>query len=160
LVEPPPATEEDLLLVHHPDHLARVRQRGLIYELALLAAGGAIKAAELAMAGEPTFALIRPPGHHAGPHSCWGFCWFNNLAVAVERLRRQGLAREVLIIDFGLHYGDGTANTFAGVTGITYHHLTGRRLKALGLPVFAVLEGGYNHRVLGANVKAFLDGLA
>ena len=208
LLEPQPAEDADVLLVHEPEHLERVRRRDLIYRMALLAAGGAIQAAFLAAAGEPAFALIRPPGHHAGPNSCWGYCWFNNVAIAVEKLRVEGKIKKALILDFDLHYGDGTAKIFSHCPKIHYRHLSGNtredffrqlrdglenrgdvdiiavsagfdnhqedwggllttddytsiasQLRATKIPVFAVLEGGYNHRVLGKNVKAFLEGL-
>lgn len=207
-VTPEPAGEADLLLVHTPGHIERVRKNQTLFEIAALSAGGAVKAAELAVQGEPAFALIRPPGHHASPDSCWGFCWFNNVAVAVEKLRRSGAVRKVLIVDFDLHFGDGTANIFRDVAEVSYYHVESvlelkRTLesvreydllavsagfdahindwggifstddyryfgelmiesarRAAGGKVFAVLEGGYNHRVLGKNVRAFLEGLS
>lgn len=206
-VEPAPATEADLLLVHTQRHLERIKKRELLYEIAVLAAGGAIEAARLALQGEPAFALIRPPGHHASPDSCWGFCWFNNVAVAVEKVRRSGKIEKAVIIDIDLHFGDGTNNIFAQNPHVKYYHLDsinelenflrkagkhdlvaisagfdrhvadwGGMLKTddyttLGEiigsyaketcdgKVFAVLEGGYNHDVLGKNVKALLTGL-
>lgn len=122
-VEPRPAEESDLLLVHQPGHVKRIKNMGLQYEIAVLSVGGAIKAAELAMAGEPSFALIRPPGHHASSNSCWGFCWFNNVAIAVEKLRRQGSIKKALIVDIDLHFGDGTNNIFDREPAVTYYHL-------------------------------------
>ncbi|MFZ5633499.1 MAG: histone deacetylase family protein [Bacillota bacterium] len=205
-IEPQPAEESDLLLVHKKSHLDRVKKKGLLYEIAVLSAGGAVLAAQLAVRGEPAFALIRPPGHHASSDSCWGFCWFNNIAVAVEKLRREGTVNRVLIVDIDLHFGDGTKNIFLGVPGVFYYHLDsirdlkrclagnrdcdliavsagfdmhvedwggvlttgdyttiGRMISGHARQVcqgrlFAVLEGGYNHRVLGKNVKALLQG--
>lgn len=206
-VEPQPAEEKDIYLVHTPKHVERVKKRELLYEVALLAAGGAIKAATLAMQGEPAFALVRPPGHHASPDSSWGFCYFNNVAIAIEKLIRQAKINKALIIDIDLHYGDGTNNIFAGRPDIKYYHLDdsnelryvldhagsydlvavsagfdrhiadwGGMLKTedyielgeiigsyardnSGGRVFSVLEGGYNHDILGKNVKAWLQGL-
>ena len=54
----------------------------------MFSAGAAILAAEMAFEGQPAFGLIRPPGHHASPHSCWGFCYFNNMAIAIKRLHQ------------------------------------------------------------------------
>ena len=211
-VEPEPASEEDILLVHTERHLEYVRSLRL-YENALLAVGGAVKASENALGGEPSFGAIRPPGHHAGRDSSWGFCYFNNIAIAVERLRRSGRVGSALIIDFDLHYGDGTAEIFSEVGEVAYYHLpSGSRVEQLEAlrrflasagdydlvavsagfdrhvddwggvletedyrrigemigefaerrckgRVFAVLEGGYNHSVLGRSVRAFIEGV-
>ena len=110
-VEPTAASDEDVARVHGKEHIERVKHRGL-YEAATLAAGGAIAAAELALNGEPAFALIRPPGHHASANRAWGLCYFNNMAIAVQRLRPE--AQRILIIDIDLHFGDGTVSIFRG----------------------------------------------
>lgn len=111
LIEPGPASLADVARVHGREHIERVRERGL-FEAAALAAGGAICAAELAVAGEPAFALVRPPGHHASANRAWGMCFFNNMAIAVQRIRPR--AKRVLIIDIDLHFGDGTMSIFRG----------------------------------------------
>ena len=116
------ATDEDIQLVHHPNYVSRVKEHSHIYEIAMMAAGGAITASELAMQGTPAFALVRPPGHHANPDYGWGFCKFNNVAVAVEKLRRQGAIKTALIIDFDMHFGDGTEIIFRNSPGVTYRH--------------------------------------
>jgi len=103
-----PANKEDLLAVHPAHHIEQIRREG-VYEIAALAAGGAIAAAQTAMT-EPSFALIRPPGHHASADSCWGFCFFNNMAISLQRLQRDGLIKTAFILDFDLHYGDGNVN--------------------------------------------------
>jgi len=77
------------------------------YQLALLGAGGAILCADIAASGEPAFGLIRPPGHHASRNSCWGFCYFNNIAVSLLHLRAAGKCKRAFILDFDLHIGDG-----------------------------------------------------
>ncbi len=110
-VEPSAASDEDVARVHGREHMERVKHMGL-YEAATLAAGGAITAAELAMQGEPTFALIRPPGHHASANRAWGLCFFNNMAMAVQKIRP--LTERILIIDIDLHFGDGTVSIFRG----------------------------------------------
>jgi acetoin utilization deacetylase AcuC-like enzyme len=123
-VKPLPARQSDLLLIHGQGQLDHVRSQGEhLYEIAALSAGGAIKAAELAANGEPAFALIRPPGHHASRDFCWGYCWFNNVAIAVEKLRSEKLVSKVLIVDIDLHLGDGTRNIFAQVPEVVYYHL-------------------------------------
>lgn len=110
-VESTTATYDDVARVHGREHIERVRQRGL-YEAATMAAGGAIAAAELALSGEPAFALIRPPGHHASANRAWGLCFFNNMAIAVQSIRPE--AERILIIDIDLHFGDGTVSIFRG----------------------------------------------
>jgi acetoin utilization deacetylase AcuC-like enzyme len=209
-----PASESDVLLVHSPDHVERVKGLKDVYPIALLAVGGAIKAAEVALRGEPAFALIRPPGHHASRDYSWGFCYFNNVAIAVTKIISLKRAERVLIIDFDLHFGDGTANIFFKSRRVEYFHLPhgprerqldslktflstkkkkyeilavsagfdrheedwggvlktsdyyeiGKMLREFSLKncrgvIFAVLEGGYNHTVLGKSVRAFLEGL-
>jgi len=110
-VKPQPCTLQDISLVHGKEHIDRVKASGHL-EAASLAAGGAICAAELAANGEPAFALIRPPGHHAAANRAWGMCYFNNMAIAVQRIRPG--AKRVLIIDIDLHFGDGTVSIFRG----------------------------------------------
>lgn len=110
-VEPLPASLQDIARVHGHEHIEQVKNGGL-YDAAALAAGGAIAAAELALQGEPAFALLRPPGHHASANRAWGMCFFNNMAVAVKKIRPR--AKRALIIDIDLHYGDGTVSIFRG----------------------------------------------
>ena len=113
-ITPKAASEEDIMLVHTRPLLQEVKQDHLLFEVASLAVGGAMHTARLAWEGIPSFALIRPPGHHASPESHWGFCFFNNMAIGVERLIREGKPDRVLILDIDLHFGDGTHNVFQG----------------------------------------------
>lgn len=212
MVKPESASLDDIRLVHSDEHIQYVKRLGLTYEVALLSVGGAIKAAELAVDDEPSFGLIRPPGHHASPDNCWGFCFFNNLAISLARLRKGKKINKVIVLDIDLHFGDGTDNIFQNVPEVTYFHpesyqrhtfvdsisqfmtkstadivavsagfdrhehdwgglLTtedygtiGRLVKETAERVchgrrYAVLEGGYNHSVLGKNVKALLNGM-
>jgi acetoin utilization deacetylase AcuC-like enzyme len=80
------------------------------YDVARYAAGGAIQASFHALANEPCFAFIRPPGHHAGRASAMGFCLFNNAAVAASAVLTR-IAR-VAIIDWDVHHGNGTQEIF------------------------------------------------
>ncbi len=109
-IRPEPAAEEDILRAHTQSQLQRVRIDTQLYELALLAAGGAILAADRAFRGNPSFAVIRPPGHHASADSCWGFCYFNNMSVSLLNLRAEGKIRSAFVLDFDLHTGDGNIN--------------------------------------------------
>ena len=126
LVRPRAASEADIQLVHGADHVERIRRDTHLYEIATLAVGGAMLASDIAIEGGVAFGLIRPPGHHASPNSCWGFCFFNNIAIAVKKLLASGKADRVLIIDFDLHFGDGTDNTFRGERSVVYHHMKSR----------------------------------
>lgn len=109
--EPQPCSLDAIRAVHGREHIDRVMLSGN-FEAASLAAGGAICAAELAMQGEPAFALVRPPGHHAAANRAWGMCYFNNMAIAIKNVRPR--AKRALIIDIDLHFGDGTVSIFRG----------------------------------------------
>lgn len=126
-VEPEPATEEDLRSVHTQAHIDSVKRNPQLYDIACLAAGGAILASEVAMAGEVSFALIRPPGHHATPDSSLGYCYFNNIAVAVTKLLDEKKIERALIVDFDFHLGNGTKTIFDDPENddprVTYFHL-------------------------------------
>jgi len=115
-----PASTEQLLAVHSSRLVESVRSNTFfdpdcpnipfIFRYASLAAGGAIKAATLALSGTDGCALIRPPGHHAGKNFLGGFCYFNNLAIAVAHVLQQG--KRVAILDIDGHHGNGTEDIF------------------------------------------------
>jgi acetoin utilization deacetylase AcuC-like enzyme len=205
-----PASEEDIAAVHTDDHIENVRHQGL-YDISALAAGGAVQAAEIGLI-EPCFGLIRPPGHHASSGSSWGFCYFNNMAVALNSLKTREKIKTAFVLDFDLHYGDGTVNILGCESWVSIHNPSERdrheyirnvaqvlnsvepdiigisagfdhhredwgglletedyysmgmmvrqRAKACGGGCFAILEGGYNHDVLGQNAAALMDGLS
>ncbi len=238
---PRPASYEDILRVHKAEYVEIVRTRSFydpdstpyenIYEYASLSAGGAISAAKV-----NGFSLMRPPGHHAGHSgialgaSSLGFCYFNNIAIAIR-----SLDKNTLILDIDGHHGNGTQEIFYGNKKVRYISLhrsphypgtglrseanclnfplprnagdelylktlekalsqvdvkdievvavsagfdahkndplaslnlssecymeIGRKIGSLGLPTFAVLEGGYNPMDLGRNIHEFLQGL-
>ncbi|MCP4136532.1 MAG: histone deacetylase family protein [bacterium] len=110
ILVPEPASEEDILRAHSRSHVNYVQENPLLYELASLAAGGAIMAAEEAYEGSPAFAVIRPPGHHASGGSCWGFCYFNNMSVSLLKLFAEKKIKSAFVLDFDLHTGDGNIN--------------------------------------------------
>jgi acetoin utilization deacetylase AcuC-like enzyme len=128
--EAPEASREQLLRVHsaaHVDHVAAISPpQGMVhldgdtamnpytYRAALRAAGAAVLAVDLVMAGkvENAFCSTRPPGHHAERGRAMGFCIFNNVAVgAAHALQQYGLKR-VAIADFDVHHGNGTEDIF------------------------------------------------
>ena len=111
---PAPAVRADLLRGHSEAHVAAIESKPRLFDMASLAAGAAILASDLSMSGEPAFACVRPPGHHANRSSAWGHCTFSNVALALLRLRDKGLIRSAYVVDFDLHTGDGTIDVLRG----------------------------------------------
>jgi acetoin utilization deacetylase AcuC-like enzyme len=125
-LEPNPASEEDLLRVHDVDYIWNLKKGfvedsdtpayGNIFELARLSAGGAMLAAEI-----NGFSIMRPPGHHAGRSGAAlgvytrGFCYLNNVAIAVK-----ALGKPALILDIDGHHGNGTQEIFQGDEKVVY----------------------------------------
>jgi acetoin utilization deacetylase AcuC-like enzyme len=125
-LEPDSASEEDLLKVHEAEYIWNLK-KGLvedsdtpaydnIYEYARLSAGGAILAAKI-----NGFSIMRPPGHHAGRSGAAlgvytrGFCYLNNIAIAVKALNKPAL-----ILDVDGHHGNGTQEIFQGDEKVVY----------------------------------------
>ena len=204
------AEPNDIKAVHSEGHITIVRHHKL-YDIAALAAGGAVQAAVIGLK-EPAFAIIRPPGHHASQDGSWGFCYFNNMAIAITRLLANGQIKTAAVLDFDLHYGDGNVNTLSesGVVNIHNPKQSDRKAYLKGVEAFlneshvdiigisagfdnhvedwggllttddyftmgqmvkdaakkmkagyfGILEGGYNHKVLGQNVLALLEGMS
>jgi acetoin utilization deacetylase AcuC-like enzyme len=125
-IEPEAATDEQVLRVHTQNHIEEVRLDEKVARMAFLAAGGAILAGELAYKGEPVFALIRPPGHHASKESIWGYCYLNNIAISLLHLRAQGMIDSAFILDFDLHEGDGNINILGDDKKIQIYNPEGR----------------------------------
>jgi acetoin utilization deacetylase AcuC-like enzyme len=125
-----PVTEQDLMRVHTADYVQRIRalsaERGGDagdgytpfgrggYDLAALAAGGTLVAAEAVLQGgvDNAYALVRPPGHHAEPDQGRGYCMFSNVPVAIESLRARGLVNRVAIFDYDVHHGNGAEKIY------------------------------------------------
>lgn len=108
-VAPTHADIMDILDVHDKDYIDNLyKTKYDIYKIATLSAGGAILASEIALSGEPAFAAIRPPGHHAYKNQSWGYCYLSNMAIAVNRLFKKGQIKSAFIMDFDAHTGDGT----------------------------------------------------
>lgn len=87
------------------DTLAEVDLVPASWEAACLSVGLTILAAD-----QGDFALVRPPGHHAEHDKAMGFCFFNNIAIAAQKLANEG--RRVFILDIDSHHGNGTQNAF------------------------------------------------
>jgi acetoin utilization deacetylase AcuC-like enzyme len=90
------------------------------WDAALRAAGAAVEAARSALRGEPAFAVVRPPGHHATRGTAMGFCLLNNVAIAANALRRR-----VAIVDVDVHHGNGTQDVFYERDDVLYASLHG-----------------------------------
>jgi acetoin utilization deacetylase AcuC-like enzyme len=135
---PDTAKIEDLELVHTREHIQLVKHvckqgGGLLdlgdtvvspssFKVALLAAGGVKKAVDLVLSSKVknAFALIRPPGHHAGSYFAMGFCLFNNVAIAAAHLTKNLGFKRVFIIDVDAHHGNGTQEIFYNSDRVLY----------------------------------------
>jgi len=126
-----PATREEVEAVHRSTYVEHVRNLGdgfldpetvvhpETFEIASLAAGAVLGAARAAVRdGRPTVALVRPPGHHAGPDYGGGFCYLNNVAVAAADCTASG--HRVAILDYDAHHGNGTRDIFAASASVLY----------------------------------------
>jgi acetoin utilization deacetylase AcuC-like enzyme len=129
-VRPAPCSDKELELVHSKALIEKVRRQDPsvfdsdtpnyqgIFNYAKLSVGAAIRAMELALKREKAFSLMRPPGHHSGRDFLGGFCYFNNIAIAVKKaLERVGKAA---ILDIDCHHGNGTQDIFLGRPGVLY----------------------------------------
>jgi len=243
-VEPGRVSEAQILRAHAPELLARLQipkdfdADTPFYEgidaYARAAAAASLDALAAARRGEPVFSLMRPPGHHATRDQAMGFCYLNNIAVAVLEAAATGTKRTA-IFDFDVHHGNGTEAIFLDHPGVavfsvhqhpcypdtgganagkncfnypvapgaprkTYHaalaralddlkkfqpdlvavsagfdayvrdplvdgslemddfHQLGQSLRATGVPMFSLLEGGYSHD-LPELILAYLKGV-
>jgi len=128
-VTPPPASDRDILLVHTPRYVEKLKagtltaheelQMEIPYSPELvrafwLAAGGSITAADLALKGRVAFNL-GGGFHHAFPDHGEGFCMIHDVAVAIRRMQHDSRIERAMTIDCDVHHGNGTAAIFAGV---------------------------------------------
>jgi acetoin utilization deacetylase AcuC-like enzyme len=208
LVEAVPASPEDIAAVHTPSHIEEVRRERL-YDIAALAAGGAVQAAMTGLT-EPCFALIRPPGHHASAgapgasaiSTTWPSRWRSSSArdsskrpiswtsistsatdgehpgrpryvtihnpSAAERtnylrdVEQKLFAEKVDLIGVSAGF-DNHLEDWGGLLATEDYRKMGKMVRRAarehGGGCFGILEGGYNHGVLGQNVLAFLEGM-
>ena len=125
-VKPDPATDEDVLRVHSPDYLHKLKTGTLshteimrleipyskeLMEACWLAAGGSILAGRSALA-DGWAASIGGGFHHAYPDHGEGFCVLHDVAIAIRRLQFEGSIRNAMVIDTDVHQGNGTAAIF------------------------------------------------
>jgi acetoin utilization deacetylase AcuC-like enzyme len=132
-----PCPVERITALHHPTLVAHAQEvaasgGGFLdadtvvspksYEVALLAAGACCAAVDEVLRGSATRALclVRPPGHHATPTRCMGFCLFNNCALAAQRARDAHGVSRILIVDWDVHHGNGTQDIFYADPGVMF----------------------------------------
>jgi len=142
-ITPRLATESELALIHDPMYIQHVANTagkvhaqldpdtGLSarsYEIARLAAGGLLQAVDSLFHNpqseirnpQSIFAFLRPPGHHAEAGHAMGFCLFNNVAIAAAYAKEQYGLKRILIVDWDLHHGNGTQNSFYDDRSVLY----------------------------------------
>jgi acetoin utilization deacetylase AcuC-like enzyme len=127
-VEPEPATDQDILLVHKPEYVQKLKTGTLspreememevpysrdLVEAFWLAAGGSILAARLSLKDKVAIS-IGGGFHHAFPDHGEGFCMIHDVAVAIRRMQRDDKIRTAMTLDCDVHQGNGTAAIFAG----------------------------------------------
>ncbi|MEE8168795.1 MAG: histone deacetylase [Candidatus Hydrothermarchaeales archaeon] len=136
LLEPYAAREEDILRVHTRDYYQQMESLSLegegmldadtyltedSFSVALLAAGGLMTCVDKAFEGyDFSFALIRPPGHHATQDKAMGFCIFNNVAVGASYAIKKYNLDRVFILDYDVHHGNGTQDIFYSDPKVCY----------------------------------------
>ncbi len=128
-LKPEPAEIEDILRFHTREYLDRViltsnDSGGDVgdyailpaggYEIAMLAAGGAIQTTEAVIRGEVdnAYALVRPPGHHAEAERGRGFCIFGNLVLSAMKAQAAHAVGRIMTVDWDIHHGNGTQWAF------------------------------------------------
>ncbi len=134
--EAPAVTHEQLLRAHGAHYVAHIetlsphegyaqvdpdtRMNPYTLTAARHAAGAAVLATDLVMAGEVTsaFCAVRPPGHHAERDAAMGFCFFNNVAVGIRHAQRQHGVTRIALVDFDVHHGNGSEDILAGDDGV------------------------------------------
>ncbi|KAF8200755.1 histone deacetylase complex protein [Pholiota molesta] len=137
--------KEEALLVHSEDHWDKViaiqylsdqaradseeyYEQMSLYVMpgttraALLSCGGVIEACLSVARNElkKTFAIVRPPGHHAEPDEHMGFCFFNNVSVAARVVQESTPLKKILILDWDVHHGNGTQRAFYDDPSVLY----------------------------------------
>jgi acetoin utilization deacetylase AcuC-like enzyme len=129
LLPPRAATRLEVEQTHDVDHVRLIESTSTVnhyaldgdtitsrdsFGVALLAVGGFLNLLDSIAAGENSngIALVRPPGHHALRNRAMGFCLFNTMAIGAGHLKRRHAAKKIMIVDWDVHHGNGTQDTF------------------------------------------------
>jgi len=127
LIEPSPASEDDVMLVHSPHYVYKLMEGSLsareelqmeipyspqVVDTFLLHAGGSILAAERALRDGVCF-NVGGGFHHAFPDHGEGFCMINDIAIAIRVMQKRGLIQRAMTVDVDVHQGNGTAEIFS-----------------------------------------------
>jgi acetoin utilization deacetylase AcuC-like enzyme len=128
-VAPTSVSDAQILRAHTPAMLARLAEPKDFDEdtpyfeniagYARASAAAALDALKLARAGTNVFSLMRPPGHHALREKSMGFCYLNNIAIAVLEAAATG-AKRIAVFDFDVHHGNGTEDILLNQPGIEF----------------------------------------
>jgi len=128
-VTPTTVSDAQILRAHTPAVLARLAEPKDFDEdtpyfeniagYARASAAAALDALKLARAGKNVFSLMRPPGHHALREKSMGFCYLNNIAIAVLEAAATG-AKRIAVFDFDIHHGNGTEEILLNQPGIEF----------------------------------------
>jgi len=126
---PSRANDSQILRAHSTEHLARLNEPEdfdadtpfyeNIGDYARASVAAALDALTAARTGENVFSLMRPPGHHAMRNRAMGFCYLNNMAIAVLEAAATG-AKRVAVYDFDVHHGNGTEAILLNRPGIAF----------------------------------------
>jgi len=139
-ITPHAASADELELIHSKAYIEEVKQTsgresGWLdpdtyvckdsYKAASLAVGGVIEAVERVVRGDinSAFCAVRPPGHHAEYDAARGFCLFNNVAIGAAYARSRLGVERVAILDWDVHHGNGTQNSFYSDPTVHYTSL-------------------------------------
>lgn len=126
--EPSTVSDAQLLRAHPQSHLDRLQVAEAfdgdtawhpgIADHARRGVGGALKALDLCLGGEPAFCVMRPPGHHATKRQAMGFCYLSSMAIAALEAKARG--KRVAVFDFDVHHGNGTEDILRDVPGTAF----------------------------------------
>ena len=151
--------------IHPEKHLKLVAQEAHDESICRLAVSGVLRAVDAVFKGEVrnAFCAVRPPGHHATDTGEYGFCFYNNVAVAARYAQKEHKIERVLIVDWDYHHGNGTEWAFYEDPTVLF--FSTHRLEAFPHTGFPDRRGkgkglGYNINVplpRGADDKAILD---